>query len=410
MVESLIERSAREAYGRLVALLTARTRDVESAEDALQEAFLAALEQWAIEGVPRQPEAWLMTVARRKWLDRTRKESRLDRPSNFEAHFDSMESEVSAGDVLPDDRLELMMLCAHPALDASLHAPLILQTVLGMRADQVATVFLTSPAGMAQRLVRAKRKIKLAGLRFTLPGPEQLEIRLGALLDAVYAAYGAAWDDWTGAEGQRRLATEAEMLCDAMAERLPDHPEVLGLWALVKYNEGRYGARRAADGSFVPLNEQDVSRWDAGLIAEAEALVRRAAAALKHSGPLGRYALESAIQSAHVTNRLNGSRDSVGIYRLYEALVQIAPSRGAWVAHAAAAAEALGAETGLRLLEAVGDGGERPYQPYYALRAELLYRLGRRSEAVQDYDRAIALSTDEAVRGYLRGRKGREGL
>ncbi|MBI1316755.1 RNA polymerase subunit sigma-70 [bacterium] len=407
MVHSLIDRSAREAYGRLVALLTARTRDVEAAEDALQEAFLAALEQWPLVGVPRQPEAWLMAVARRRWLDRTRKESRMDRYSDFEAHFDAMESETSRGMDLPDDRLELMMICAHPVLESSLHAPLILQTVLGMTADQVASVFLTSPAGMAQRLVRAKRKIKLAGLRFELPGHEQLEARLGALLDAVYAAFGAAWDDWTGADGQRRLATEAEMLCAAMAGRLPEHPEVLGLWALMKYHEARYAARRAADGSFVPLDEQDVSRWNAGMIEEAETLVRRAAAALKSSGRLGRYALEAAIQSAHVTNRLNGSRDSAGIYRLYEALVRVAPSRGVRVAHAAAAAEAVGAETGLRLLEAVGDGGERPYQPFYALRAELLYRLGRYPEAQLDYDRAIALSTDEAVRGYLRGRKKR---
>ncbi len=401
--DATIERAAREAYGRLVAMLAARNRDIMAAEDALQDAFVAAIAQWPTEGIPQQPEAWLITVAKRRLLDSDRRNVLL---REAEIHI-TRNTPVSGEDVprsatLPDDRLELMLLCAHPAIDASVRAPLILQAVLGLDAGAIASAFLVPPKTMGQRLVRAKQKIRDAGMAFELPGAEVLEVRLDSLLDAIYAAYGVAWEDMNQGGVPRELTAEAMMLCDAIAFRLPDHPETLGLMALMRYSTARSNARRDAAGRYAPLKEQDVRHWDRGLIAEAEQLLRRAAA----HGQLGRYQLEAAIQSAHTTARLAGRDDPVGSLTLYEALIRIAPSVGAQVAHAAATAEVHGPEYALGLLEAMDLKTTASYQAFHALHADLLRRSGRIAEAREAYKRAIGLSEDPSVRTFLAERMG----
>ncbi len=395
-LEAIVERTAREAYGRLVAILAARSRDIMAAEDALQDAFVAALAQWPTEGVPQNPQAWLLTVARRRTLDSDRRrqvfvdlgpETVGDAPSYYQ----------QTGTEFRDDRLELMLVCAHPAIDANVRAPLILQTVLGLNAERIAAAFLVSPTGMGQRLVRAKQKIRDAGLAFELPGPEVLEARLDSLLDAIYAAYGVAWEDLNPGGGTHHLTQEAMMLCDAIAHRLPDHAETLGLMALIRYTKARQHARRSEHGSFVPLKEQDVRRWERELIAQAEALLRKAAS----KGSLGRYQLEAAIQSAHTTARLSGAEDPQGVLALYEALLRITPSIGARVAHAIAAADVFGPQHGLGLLEAMEGPTTEGYQAYHAARAELLRLAGATELASQAYVRAVGLSEDASVRRFL---------
>jgi RNA polymerase sigma-70 factor (ECF subfamily) len=398
--DAIVERTAREAYGRLVAMLAVRNRDIMAAEDALQDAFVAALAQWPVKGVPQNPQAWLHTVARRRMLDTDRRQQ-LFKNVELDRSGAATSSDPHATETLSDDRLELMLVCAHPAIDAAVHAPLILQTVLGLNAEQIAAAFLVSPTSMGQRLVRAKQKIRDAGMAFELPGPEVLEKRLDSLLDAIYVAYGVAWADLNASGGSHHLTQEAIMLVDAIASRLPEHPETLGLSALMRYTAARKLARRDESGSYVPLKEQDVGSWDRPLIAQAESLLRQAAA----KGELGRFQLEAAVQSAHITARLSGKDDPGGLFALYDGLIRIAPSIGALVAHAVASAEVHGPEHAIGLLAAMESPSTDGYQAYHAARAELLQRLGQCEQAHEAYTRAIGLSDAAAVRRYLEGRR-----
>lgn len=396
-----VERTVREAYGRLVAILAARRRDIMSAVDALQEAIVAALTQWPVTGIPQRPEAWLISVAQRRLLDGDRRAVLL---REAQAYLQVRSSQASGlgthAQQLPDDRLELMLLCAHPAIDASTRAPLILQTVLGLDAGIIASAFLVPPTTMGQRLVRAKQKIRDSGMRFELPGPEVLEPRLEALLQAIYAAHGIAWEELDQASGRRDLTAEALMLCEAVLTRLPDHPETLGLFALISYTTARREARRNQNGQYVPLSEQDIHRWDRTRIAQAEEALRRAASAHQ----LGRFQLEAAIQSAHTTARLTGLKDPQGMLMLYEALLRIAPSTGARVAHAVAAAEVHGPAHALELLAQLDAKITDGYQAFHAARADLLRRSGRKDAARDAYRRAIGLCDDAAVRAFLQER------
>ncbi|RUX88430.1 RNA polymerase subunit sigma-70, partial [Mesorhizobium sp. M2A.F.Ca.ET.040.01.1.1] len=239
------EAAARSSYGKLVAWLAARTRDVAGAEDALADAFAAALERWPRTGVPAQPEAWLLAVARRRDVDAVRR--RL-----------TGEAARMSGEELPDDRLRLMFACAHPAIEASVRAPLILQTILGFDAATIASAFLVSPATMGQRLVRAKARIRETGIPFRVPEKAELGERLGAVLEAIYATFAEGWSDPTGTDSRRRnLAGEGIWLGRLVASLMPDEPEALGLLALMLFAEARRSARRGPDGDFVPLAEQD---------------------------------------------------------------------------------------------------------------------------------------------------------
>src|SRR6266478_2641347 len=400
------EAVARRSYGKLVAFLAARTRDVAAAEDALSEAFAAALADWPVSGCPANPEGWLLTVARRKVIDMHRGQRRDEhageemRALGFGLNGGSAVNEELA---IPDQRLALVFACAHPAIDANIRAPLILQVVMGLDAKRIASAFLMSPAAMGKRLVRAKEKIRQAGIPFRVPEREELGERLDTVLGAIYGAFAEGWTDLTGTDGARRdLAEEAIFLCRVVTELLPGEPEALALLALMLHAEARRRARRNSNGDYVPLAEQDFTLWDAAMIAEAEALLRRAS----RMGSIGRYQLEGALQSAHVYRRRTGVANWEEMVQLYDALMAVAGSPVVEINRALAIAELHGAGPGLSALQVIG-ADERlvEYQPYWAARAELLARTGSRGEAREAYEMAIGLERDPAVRRWLQWRQ-----
>jgi RNA polymerase sigma-70 factor (ECF subfamily) len=301
----------------------------------------------------------------------------------------------------PDDRLALLFVCAHPAIDDAIRTPLMLQTVLGLDAAQIASAFLVAPAAMSQRLVRAKARIREAGIRFEVPGARDLPSRLAAVLDAVYAAYGSSWEDVAGADPRcAGLAAEAMWLGRLIVACMPDDPEAKGLLALMLHCEARRAARRDPDGRYVPLDRQDVRRWSRAMIDEAEQLLLDAARA----GRPGRFQLEAAIQSVHARRAITGRTDRDAIALLYEGLIRLAPTIGAMIGYAAAIAEARDARAALAVLDGMPAERVASYQPYWALRAHLLGGLGRGSEAEEARARAIGLSEHPAVREFLAGR------
>jgi len=395
------EAVARRSYGKLIAFLAARTGDVAAAEDALSEAFAAALVDWPASGVPDNAEAWLIAVARRKTIDALRRR-RSGEGAVEELRMMAEELAVASARDIPDERLALMFACAHPAIDPGIRAPLILQTVLGFDAATIASAFLISPATMGQRLVRAKNKIRQAAIPFRVPERAELCDRLDAVLAAIYAAFAEGWSDPAGTEIRRRnLAEEGIWLGRLVASLLPDEPEALGLLALMLHAEARRGARRNARGEYVPLADQDPALWDTPLIEEAEALLFRASA----MGAIGRYQLEAAVQSAHVVRRRTGRSDWAAIERLYDALSAITGSPVVAINRAIAVAETHGAAAGLAALDQVADDGRlAEYQPYWAARAGLLARADDVAAADAAYQRAIGLESDPAVRRFLQQR------
>ena len=394
------EAAARRSYGKLVALLAARTRDVAGAEDALAEAFASALVDWPAHGVPGNPEAWLLTTARRKWIDAARRRRTAEQSAgHLRQMAEELEAATAAASELADERLSLMFACAHPAIDPAMRAPLMLQTILGIDAAAIGSAFLVSPSAMRQRLVRVKTKIRDAGIRFEVPERNELAPRLDAVLEAIYAAFAKGWSDPAGADPSHRdLADEALWLGRLVTSLLPDEPEALGLLALMLYADSRREARRDEHGEYVPLAEQDPARWDARKIEEAEALLVRASA-LPGSG---RHQLEAAVQSAHAARRFAGRSDWMAIERLYDALLALTGSPVVAVNRAVAVAESRGAAAGFAALDAcAGDARLAEYQPYWAARADLLSRLGDAAGADAAYERAIGLESDPAVRRFL---------
>lgn len=393
------EAAARASYGRLLAWLASRTSDVAAAEDALAEAFRAALETWPQRGAPHNPEAWLLTAARRKLIDvARRRKTRSGAEPNLLLAAEEAEAAAREAPVFPDERLKLLFICAHPAIDKAVRTPLMLQTVLGLDAAHIASAFLTSPAAMSGRLVRAKRKIKAAGIPFETPALPDLSARLSAVLDAIYAAYGAGWDAAGADEAHvADLTQEAIYLAELAAALLPGEPEIWGLLSLMKHAEGRKEARRV-NGAYVPLEAQDTTRWDREMIAAAETALARAWRCRK----TGRYQLEAAIQSAHAASKLYGRDVSGDVAALYESLLDLAPSVGAHVGYAAALTAAGKAQDALRALERIDEKTAKRYQPYWAVRAKILDALGRLDEAATARERAVGLTQDPAVRAFLR--------
>ena len=397
------EAVARRSYGKLLSFLAARTRDVAGAEDALSDAFTEALTGWSGSGIPGNPEAWLLTVARRKMIDAVRLRRTAEAGSTYlQSIADEVEAAAASDQPIPDDRLRLMFACTHPAIEPSVRAPLMLQTILGFDAATIASAFLVAPATMGQRLVRAKNKIRQAGIPFQVPEHVELRQRLDAVLAAIYAVFAEGWSDPAGTDVRRRnLAEEGIWLGGLVASLLPDDPEALGLLALMLHAEARRGARRTAQGEFVPLADQDPALWDSRLIDEAEALLRRAAS----MNAIGRYQLEAAAQSAHANRRLTGRTDWAAIVQIYDALVTITDSPVVAINRAVACAEADGPAAGLAALIAIGnDSRLADYQPFWAARAELQARAGDVDAAEQSYQRAIGLESDPAVRRFLQQR------
>jgi RNA polymerase sigma-70 factor, ECF subfamily len=402
-VAKTAEAVARASYGKLVAFLAARTRDVASAEDALSEAFAAALIDWPQSGIPRAPEAWLLTVARRKLIDAARRRRAGEEATPTLALLADELSDTDGDAGIPDERLRLMFACAHPAIDAGVRAPLMLQAVLGFDAAAIASAFLVAPSTMSQRLVRAKNRIRQAGIPFRVPDRDELPGRLQAVLEAIYAIYTEGWSDPAGTQTRSRgLAEEGIWLGRLVVSLLPQEPEALGLLALMLHAEARRDARRDAQNGFVPLDAQDPARWDATLIDEAEALLFSAS----RMGAPGRFQLEAAVQSAHAARRLTGKTDWTAIVSLYDALLALTGSVLVAINRAVALAAhvdgARGAAEGLAVLDALKDDARLDeYQPYWAARAALLARAGSARAAAEAYRRAIGLESNPAVRRFL---------
>jgi RNA polymerase sigma-70 factor (ECF subfamily) len=398
----IAEAVARQSYGKLVAFLSRKTRDVARAEDALSESFAAALTDWPKHGTPANPEGWLMAVAKRKTIDMARRRKTSEGASDhLKLLADEMESAPTAD--IPDNRLALMFACAHPAIDGAIRAPLILQTLLGFDAATIASAFLVSPAAMGQRLGRAKNKIREAGIALRVPERVDLPERLDAVLAAIYAAFARAWSDSAGTEIDRgNLAEEAIWLGRLVASLLPDEPEALGLLALMLHSDARRAARRGREGEYVPLAEQDTKAWDAKSIEEAEALLFHAAGMRTP----GRYQLEAAVQSAHAARRLTGRTDWEAIAKIYDALAGFCDSPVVAINRAVAIAKARGAEAGLAELDRLADEARlSQYQPYWAACAHILTDAGKTRAAEEAYDQAIGLERDPAVRAFLQQRK-----
>ncbi len=400
---STAEAVARRSYGKLVAFLAARTRDVAAAEDALSEAFASALADWPTKGCPSNPEGWLLTVARRKVIDMYRGRRRAEIASeHVQIMAEGLEAAVADAHI-PDQRLALMFACAHPAIDISIRAPLILQAVLGLDAKTIASAFLMSPAAMSKRLVRAKDKIRQAGIPFIIPEREELPHRLETVLDSIYAAFAEGWTDPGGTDLARRdLAEEAIFLSRVVTELLPSEPEALGLLALMLHAEARRPARRNPNGDYVPLADHNPALWDAQMIDEAEAALHRASAL----GAIGRYQLEGALQSAHVHRCRTGQANWAEVVQLYDALFAIVGSPVVAINRALAIAELRGPTAALDAMQAVAaDPRITEYQPYWAARAELLAKAGAHDEARQAYEIAIGLERDPSVRRFLQQRQ-----
>jgi RNA polymerase sigma-70 factor, ECF subfamily len=394
--EQAATKVAREAYGRILAYLAYKFRDVAAAEDALAEAFASALKTWPATGVPGAPEAWLMTAAKRNLLQMHRHAAVESDPAStiLLADENTPAPELPA---LPDQRLKLMFACAHPAIDASVRTALMLQTVLGIEADKIASAFVVSPSAMAQRLVRAKTKIRVAGIRLEEPEARDLPERIHNVLEAIYAAYGLAWDDAVTSD----FADEAIYLADLVASLLPEQAEPAGLLALMLFCQARKAARSTAEEAFVPLHQQDTALWDKPSIDQANQILWHAAG-LRQPGP---FQLEAAIHSAHCQRLYTQVVPWQGIAQLYEQLVHIAPTLGAHVGYAVATGEAHGAAQGLaRLteLERAYDASTlAQYQPMAVARAYLLVKHGNAPAALASYTQALALTQHSAQRAYL---------
>lgn len=402
-VAETAESVARHSYGKLIAFLAARTGDVAAAEDALSEAFATALVEWPARGIPRTPEAWLLTVARRKLIDAARRRRTRDEAAPALALLADELSVAADGEMeIPDERLRLMFACAHPAIDSGVRAPLILQAVLGCDAARIAAAFLVAPAAMGQRLVRAKNRIRKAGIPFRVPEITELAARLDAVLEAIYAIYAEGWSDPAGTQARSRgLSGEAIWLGRLLVSLLPGEPEALGLLSLMLHGEARRGARRDAQGGFVPLDRQDPADWDTALVDEAEILLLRAS----RINRVGRFQLEAAVQSAHAARRLTGGTDWEGIVRLYDALLAQTGSIVVAINRAVALARLCGASEGLEALNTLwGDPRLTEYQPYWAARAALFAEMGDTKGAGEAYRRAIGLEADSTVRRFLQER------
>lgn len=391
-----VERVAREASGRLIALLARRGGDLIAAEDAVSDALVAALEQWPEQGVPDNPEAWLVTVARRSLSGQWRRREVRVRKAGALRVLETLRGEERAereGGTWPDERLPLLFATAHPAIDAAIRAPLMLQVVLGLTAEEIGARMQVPAKTMGQRLWRAKRKIGEAGIPFAVPPAERLPERLDHVLDALYGLYGAGW---IAPGGHDERTSEALWLAEVVAGELPDQPEALGLLALLLHAESRRPAARR-DGVYVPLDAQDPADWDAPAWRRADAALRQAA----DHGVIGPFQLEASIQSALLHGHRRGQVDHHAILTLYDGLLGLAPTLGNQVGRIVHLAELHGPRDALHALDALPDA-RLHYQPYWAVRAELLRRLGEPTTHARD--RAIALTRDPAVRAWLRAR------
>lgn len=396
-----IEKVARLSYGRLVAILAARTGGTADAMDALSDAIVSALEVWPRRGIPERPEAWLIATARNRAADAGRQSARAARAADHLSLLEEERADMGQA-ATPDRTLNLMFVCAHPAIETRMRTPLMLQLVLGLDARRMAGAFLTPPGTLGQRLTRARAKIEAARIGFALPVAEDLAPRLAHVLDAIYAAFTVGVDgDGAGDAKSASLAREALWLGSLVAAQMPDEPEAQALFALMLYTRARLPARVDAAGCLVPLDLQDTSLWDARMMEDADMALRMAA----RSPTLGRYQIEAAIAAAHAVRRHGRPTDWATIVGLYRGLATLHPTTGALTGLSAALGEAGDAAAGLAVLKEADPALAAGYQPWWAVRAHLLAASGDPTGAMAAYDRAIALSYDPASRAFLTRRK-----
>ena len=404
-VREAVDAAYRSDSRRVLATLIRLLGDFDLAEEAMHQAFTASQEQWEQDGVPQNPRAWLVTTGRFKAIDRIRRRARFDTTANELAErldAEARDAEQTDHEGLEDDRLRLIFTCCHPSLPPDAQMALTLREVCGLTTEEIARAFLTAPSTLAQRIVRAKNKIKVARIPYEVPGRGELPDRLDTVLRVVYLVFNEGYAASSGESLTRHdLSGEAIRLGRLLAELMPDEPEVTGLLALMLLHESRHAARASADGDIVLLDDQDRSLWDARQIAEGAALVDRSLATRR----IGPYTLQAAIASVHARARTAAATDWAQIASLYDVLLRVDPSPVVALNRAAAVAMRDGPAAGLALIdEILARGDLADYHLAHSARAELCRRLGRTAEARASYERALALTRLEPERRFLERR------